>query len=218
MSLPKTHSSDIQAKAPQGGKAPGDLPCALSDPATTACSLADKAFRSSDENRHQLAGVPPDRLGVSSVSQDRFQRLCSASALYRAFLPSLLRQVAAGPNDFCGKRTTRRTADVGIFAGSYPGRVGCRNMSGTRKTVLGLGRILPISTVMFGAGLIGVSFSRSLLLSVLAHLPEARYFSEIVQDIETVSWDRFHQGIEILQCNSWEEWSWRRALSAKEWN
>ena len=135
----RPHSSDIRAKAPQGGKAPGDLPCALSDTATTACSLADKTFHSSDENRHQLAGVPPDRLGVSSVSQARFQRLCSVSALYRAFLPSLLRQVAAGPNDFCGKRTTRRTADVGIFAGSYPGRVGCRNMSGHAEDGVGTG-------------------------------------------------------------------------------
>jgi len=37
----------------------------------------------------------------------------------------------------------------------------------TRKTVLGLGRIIPISTVMFGAGLIGFSFSRSLPLSLM---------------------------------------------------
>ena len=37
----------------------------------------------------------------------------------------------------------------------------------TRKTVLGLGRIIPISAAVFGAGLIGFSFSRTLPLSLL---------------------------------------------------
>lgn len=39
-----------------------------------------------------------------------------------------------------------------------------------RKSVLGLGRVIPLSTAIFGAGLIGFSFSRSLPLSLVLML------------------------------------------------
>ena len=53
----------------------------------------------------------------------------------------------------------------------------------SRKSVLGLGRLIPIAAAAFGAGLIALGFSRFLLLSLTLMLPVARLPRCFIQQV-----------------------------------
>ena len=76
---------------------------------------------------------------------------------YVVLMPVFAKEVLHGDSQTFGFLMGERQVLGALMGGIY---------LASRKTVLRLGRIIPISTAIFGAGIIALSFSRGFILSV----------------------------------------------------